>query len=143
MNVVIAKQFQERGGDDLSRYESALRPDSASRFASAGDLASAMTGVLEKHSRKVKLAGVMLALTVRKEVLEYLREAESGRRADSNTGETHPEGATADEIAYALKYSILTVRPRMSELKKMNLIVDSKLAACKHVGPLRNRLEEG
>jgi hypothetical protein len=82
------------------------------QFERIGDLASAMTGVLEKHTRRVKLAGVMLAVAVRKEVLDYLTE--------------HPEGATADEIAYVLKRSVLTVRPRCAELHvKMKAIVDS------------------
>jgi len=76
-----------------------------------GNLAGAMVDVLERHSRKVKLSGVMLALTVRKEVLEYLAE--------------HPEGATADEIASAIKRSPFTTRPRVSELNKMDAIIDS------------------
>jgi hypothetical protein len=78
---------------------------------SLGNLATAMVDVLERHSRKVKLSGVMLALTVRKEVLEYLAE--------------HPEGATADEIASAIKRSPFTTRPRVSELNKMDAIIDS------------------
>ena len=78
---------------------------------SLGNLATAMVDVLERHSRKVKLSGVMLAITVRKEVLDYLAE--------------HPEGATADEIATAIKRSPFTARPRVSELNKMNAIIDS------------------
>ena len=77
----------------------------------AGDLAVAMTGVLERNASKARLSGVMKAIAVRNEVYQYLVD--------------HPEGATADEIAYSLKYSILTVRPRVSELRKMNKIVDS------------------
>ncbi|MGA9722685.1 MAG: hypothetical protein WBQ86_09540 [Candidatus Binatus sp.] len=76
-----------------------------------GNLADAMVDVLERHSRKVKLGGVMLGLTVRKEVLDYLR--------------AHPEGATADEIADAIDRSQFTTRPRVSELNKMNAIIDS------------------
>ncbi len=79
----------------------------------AGDLAAAMVGVIERNAAKVRLGGVMLAIEVRGEVHRWLRE--------------HPEGATADEVAYALKYSILTVRPRVSELYKLGLIVDSGL----------------
>ncbi|MDO8430925.1 MAG: hypothetical protein Q7S58_00800 [Candidatus Binatus sp.] len=37
----------------------------------------------------------------------------------------HTDGATADEIAYVLKRSVLTVRPRVSELSGMKAIVDS------------------
>ncbi len=76
-----------------------------------GDLAHAMVGAIERHSRKVKLSGVMLALTVRKEVLEWMAE--------------NPAGATADEIADAIDRSPFTVRPRVSELNKMGAIVDS------------------
>jgi hypothetical protein len=77
------------------------------------DLAKSMVNVLERHSRKVKLSGVMMALQVRGEVLAHLKD--------------HAEGLTADEVAYALGYSILTVRPRVSELKRMKLIVDAGL----------------
>ena len=77
----------------------------------AGDLATSMLGVMERQSAKKRLAGVMKAITVRKEVLDYLKENRAG--------------ATADAIAYALKYSILTVRPRVSELRRLGTIVDS------------------
>jgi hypothetical protein len=40
-------------------------------------------------------------------------------------GAIAPEGATADEIALRLKLSILTVRPRVSELGRMNLIIQT------------------
>ena len=75
-----------------------------------GDLASAMIGVIERKTARTRLGRVMFALNVRAEVYQYLVE--------------HPDGATADEIAYALKYSILTVRPRVSDLLKMKRIVD-------------------
>jgi len=88
----------KRGGDDS--------------METIGDLASAMVAAAERHTRKTRLSGVMRALKVRGEVLAYL--------------EDHPEGATADEIAYELKYSILTVRPRVSELRKMGLITDTE-----------------
>lgn len=78
-----------------------------------GGLADALVGAIERHTRKTRLSGVMRALKVRGEVLAWLAE--------------NPAGATADEIAYILKYSILTVRPRVSELNKMQLIVDSGL----------------
>jgi hypothetical protein len=78
-----------------------------------GDLASAMVGAMRRHTGRKRLAGVMLAVTVRKEVLDYLGE--------------HREGATADEIAVAIKRSFFTVRPRVSELNKMDLIVDTGL----------------
>ena len=78
---------------------------------SVGSLADAMVGAIERHTRKTRLSGVMRALKVRGEVLEWIQE--------------NPAGATADEIAYLLKYSILTVRPRVSELNKMELITDS------------------
>lgn len=76
-----------------------------------GALAGAVVGVLQRHASRVRLSGVMLAITVRKEVLDYLVE--------------HPDGACADEIAYALTRSILTVRPRVSELRRMGKIIDS------------------
>lgn len=79
--------------------------------AAVGQVASAMVGVLERHAARVRLGGVMLALDVRREVYDYLRD--------------RPDGATADEIAYALGYSILTVRPRVSELNRMQKIADS------------------
>ena len=44
-----------------------------------GDVANQVVGALKRHSREVKLAGVMLALTIRKEVLDYLDEASRGR----------------------------------------------------------------
>ena len=78
---------------------------------SVGSLMGAMVGAIERHTRKTRLSGVMRALKVRGEVFQYLQE--------------NSEGATADEIAYILKYSILTVRPRVSELNKMELIMDS------------------
>jgi hypothetical protein len=78
-----------------------------------GDLASAMVGAMKRHTGRKRLAGVMFALTVRREVLDYLGE--------------HPEGATADEIAAAIKRSPFTVRPRVSELgpRRMKLIEDT------------------
>ncbi len=76
-----------------------------------GGLAQGLVGAIERHTRKTRLSGVLRALKVRGEVLSYLEDHE----------------ATADEIAYVLKYSILTVRPRVSELNKMNLIVDCGL----------------
>jgi hypothetical protein len=79
--------------------------------AAVGGLAQAMVGVLERHKKTVALGGVMLALQVRGEVFAWLR--------------AHPEGATADEIAAALNRSILTIRPRVSELNRMGKIADS------------------
>jgi hypothetical protein len=76
-----------------------------------GDLANAMVGAMERHTRKTRLRGVMLALTVRKEVLDWMAG--------------NPAGGTADEIATAIKRSFFTVRPRVSELNKMGAIVDS------------------
>lgn len=67
-----------------------------------GDLAASLLGVIERKTARTRLGKVMFALEVRSEVYQYLVD--------------HPEGATADEIAYALRYSILTVRPRVSEL---------------------------
>jgi hypothetical protein len=78
---------------------------------SIGDLASAMVGVLKRQTGKKRLQGAMFAFTVRKKVVDYLR--------------AHREGATADEIAKVLEHSILTVRPRVSELHRMGLITDS------------------
>jgi len=37
----------------------------------------------------------------------------------------NPEGMTADEVAHELGESVLTIRPRMTELKRMGRIVDS------------------
>ncbi len=37
-----------------------------------------------------------------------------------------PDGMTADEAAAALGLSVLSIRPRCSELAKTNLIIDSK-----------------
>ena len=76
-----------------------------------GDLAHAMVGAIERQTRRTRLSGVMLALTVRKEVLDWL--------------EKNPAGGTADEIADAIKRSPFTVRPRVSELNKIGAIVDS------------------
>jgi hypothetical protein len=89
------------------------RGGDAMALENVGDLAASMVGAMRRHTGRKRLAGVMLALTVRKEVLDYLGE--------------HPEGATADEIAAALKRSPFTVRPRVVELgpRHMNLIVDS------------------
>ncbi len=55
----------------------------------------------------------MLAVEIRSKVFAYLTE--------------HPAGATADEIAAELNYSILTIRPRVSELNKQRRIIDSGL----------------
>ncbi len=88
----------KRGGDMMA-------------MENVGDLANAMLGAMERHTRKTRLRGVMLALTVRKEVLDWMAE--------------NPAGGTADEIATAIKRSFFTVRPRVSELNKMGAIVDS------------------
>src|ERR1039458_4546719 len=55
---------------------------------SVDSLAGAMVGAIERHTRKTRLSGVMRALKVRGEVLEWIQE--------------NPAGATADEIAYLL-----------------------------------------
>jgi predicted transcriptional regulator len=70
-----------------------------------------MVSVLEKHKRKVALGGVMLAIAMRKEVLDFLL--------------AHAEGATADEVAAALGRTPFTVWPRCKELLKKQLIEDS------------------
>jgi hypothetical protein len=75
-----------------------------------GDLASAMLNVLERKTARTRLGRVMFALNVRAEVYQYLVE--------------HPEGASADQIATALQYSVLTVRPRVAELRKLKRIAD-------------------
>jgi hypothetical protein len=79
-------------------------------LAAVGDLAQAMVGVLDRHARDTRRAGVLLAVTVRHEVWDWLRR--------------HPEGGTADEIAGAINRGILTVRPRVSELVRHGLVVD-------------------
>lgn len=79
--------------------------------ASIGNLAQSMVGVLARHQKRVALGGVMLAVQIRREVFDWLR--------------AHPEGATADEIAAAMNRSILTIRPRVSELNRMKKIIDS------------------
>lgn len=76
-----------------------------------GAIAQAMVGTIEKQAHRVRLAGAMLAVTVRKEVLDWLR--------------ANPAGGSAHQIAHALKRSFLTVSPRLSELRRMGLIVDS------------------
>ena len=38
----------------------------------------------------------------------------------------HPDGLTADEVAARLGASVLTVRPRISELKRLGSIADTK-----------------
>jgi hypothetical protein len=98
------------GAIKLATDTSAAAAESVGLYR-GGDLARAMIPLLEQHRAKTALGGVMLALRIRAEVYQYLVE--------------HPEGATADEIAYALKYSILTVRPRVSELRKLRKITDS------------------
>lgn len=86
--------------------------DAAAGIPTIGGLASAMVGVLKGVAKDTRRQGVMLAITVRREVLAHLEKIA-------------PEGGTADEIADALKRSILTVRPRVSELNKAALIRDS------------------
>ncbi len=91
----------KRGGDAMT-------------VENVGDLATSMVGAMKRHTRRQRhMAAAMLAPTVRKEVLDYLGE--------------HPEGATADEIAAALKRSPFTVRPRCVELgpRHMKLIEDT------------------
>jgi hypothetical protein len=69
----------------------------------------------ESVGREVKLSPGSpeddFAGTVAAEVLDYLR--------------LNPAGATADEIAYALKQTAFTVRPRCTELREAGLIKDS------------------
>jgi hypothetical protein len=86
-----------RGGDSATQH--------------IGDLAAAMLGVIERRTSKTRLDGVMLAVEIRAQVYAYLV--------------AHPTGATADEIAAAINYSILTVRPRVSELRRQGRILDS------------------
>jgi hypothetical protein len=94
----------KRGGDLVARA-------AVPAMENVGELANAMVGAMRRQTSRKRLAGVMFALTVRKEVSDYLGE--------------HLEGATADEIAVAIKRSFFTVRPRVSELNKMGLIADS------------------
>jgi hypothetical protein len=94
-----------------SQRPKAATDTSLAAMESVGALATSMVGVLDRHARRTRLAGAMLAVTVRKEVLDFLRE--------------RPGGATADEIAAAIGRSILTVRPRVSELKRLGAFVDS------------------
>lgn len=42
----------------------------------------------------------------------------------------NPEGMTADEIAAELRVGILSIRPRVTELKRFGLIVDSGQRRC-------------
>jgi hypothetical protein len=42
-----------------------------------------------------------------------------------NSMRKHPEGSTADEIAFAIGRGILTVRPRVSELARAGILTDS------------------
>ncbi len=84
----------------------------AAGIPTIGGLAQAMVGVLKGAAKDTRRSGVLLAITVRREVLAHLAKIS-------------PEGATADEIAEALRRSILTVRPRVSELNKAGLIRDS------------------
>lgn len=65
-------------------------------------------------SKEAATAMQPTAGTVREEVLNAVKA--SGRR-----------GMTADEAATWLGYSVLTVRPRFSELKTSLLIIDSGL----------------
>jgi len=76
----------------------------------AGDLASALLPILERQTARTHLAGVMMAVEIRAKVFAWMRE--------------HPP-ATADEIANALGISILTIRPRVSELRRMDKICDA------------------
>jgi|GEM_PF-1964770 len=80
-------------------------------FVGAGDLAAAMLGVLDRNAKDTRRAGVLLAVTVRHEVWNSMRK--------------HPEGSTADEIAFAIGRGILTVRPRVSELARAGILTDS------------------
>ncbi|HUY27304.1 MAG TPA: hypothetical protein VMV27_07770 [Candidatus Binataceae bacterium] len=94
-----------------------LQPDTAIAASEllgmhrGGDLARAMVSVIEKHAARTRLGGVMLAIEMREEVFRYLVE--------------HPDGATADEIARALRRSAFTIRPRVSELFHSSKIIDS------------------
>ncbi len=105
----------KRGGDIEERREMSEERGGggplSSSFSPISSVAAFMVGVLERHTAKVRLGGAMLALTVRKEVFNYLS--------------IHPDGATADEIAAALRRTPFTVRPRCSELLRKGLIADS------------------
>jgi DNA-binding transcriptional ArsR family regulator len=75
------------------------------------DVSRGMLGALRDRVRDRRREGVMLAATVRGEVLAFL--------------EAHGEGATADEIAEAIGRSYFTVRPRCTELNRAGIIKDS------------------
>lgn len=79
--------------------------------SSVGAAIDAVMGAVRSARRDQSQRGVLLANTVRKEVLAYL--------------EANREGATADELAIALRRSPFTTRPRCTELQKMGLIRDS------------------
>jgi hypothetical protein len=78
---------------------------------SIGAAVGHMLGAIKNRVRDQRRDGVMLAETVRAEVVEFLTN--------------HPEGATADEIATQIRRTFLTVRPRCSELARASLIKDS------------------
>jgi len=94
-----------------AKRTTAMTDTSHDAFTSVGALANSMVGVIEQNSKDVKRRGVLFAVTVRNEVWRWLM--------------THPDGATADEIAAALKHSPFTIRPRVTELQKMGQIRDS------------------
>jgi len=78
---------------------------------SIGALAGALMGQIRDAQKRRASSGVALAIAVLQEVLAWL--------------DSHSEGATADDIAVALRRNPLTVRPRLSELRRRGLVKDS------------------
>lgn len=78
---------------------------------SVGLVARASLPAIFDKARAQAREAMTLADTVNREIVEYLRE--------------RPDGATPDEIAYAIKHSPFTVRPRCSELKRAGVLRDT------------------
>lgn len=56
------------------------------------------------------------------------------QRAALRVLQTHPSGMTADEIASELGESILSIRPRVSELKRQGLVEKTRERRRNHSG---------
>jgi len=107
MNLHIASPYDR----DFNRAKHAMTDTSVAAGTSIGAIVKDALHQVEARGKDFRRRGVELAITVRGEVIEYLRDT--------------PAGATADEIAYELKHTPFTVRPRCTELHRMGLAMDS------------------
>ena len=67
----------------------------------------------------------MSDIDTRREALDSVDAATLRRRALNAIAASGSDGLTADEVAHALMESVLAIRPRITELRQAQIVVDS------------------